>query len=232
MASATIASAQEAGPRPGPPPGPPPPRMDGAPKDDPQAMRMRMAMGKVEELRRAGKHEEAKKLADRLRAAGAQRPQMERGKNERQPKILGQVRERRHAAPLVRPLVQARMKMQKLKQAADLLQSAGYPEHAAKARQEIERIAMEARREAEKAKDRAEAEKAKARAEAEKAKDRAEGDKEKARREAAEKADAGMREEMKKMRRELEELRAQLKKAKAEAEPKPDRGPRDGGRER
>jgi colicin import membrane protein len=193
--------------------------MDGAPKDGPQAMRMRMAMGRIEELKRAGKHDEAAKLSERLRAAGLQRPQMDRDKVVRQPKVRAQVRERQHAVPPpTGPVAQARMKMQKLKQAADLLQSAGYPEYAAKARQEIGRIAMEVRREAEK----------------EKA--RIEGEKDKARREAAAKEEAAMREEMKKMRREIEELRGQLKKAKAEAEPKPERPKpereRDGDRER
>jgi hypothetical protein len=170
--------------------------MEGAPNNDPQAARLRIAMGRVEELRRAGKHEEAQQLAERLRAAGAQRPQANPERNVRQPAIRGQVRERQRATPPARPVAQARVTMQRLSQAAGLLQSAGYPEHAAKVRQEIERIAAEARREAETART------------------RAADDQEKARREAAEKADAGMREEMKKLRREVEELRAQLKKMK------------------
>lgn len=205
MANATIASAQEAGPGPQPPPGPPPPRMEVAPGNDAQAKRMRMAMGRVEELRRAGKNEEARQLAERLRAAGAQGQQASQEPYVGQPTFRGQVRERQRATPPVRPVAQARMQMQKLRQAADLLQSAGYPEHAAKVRQEIERIAMDARRQAEMAT---------------------------ARPESPAKADAGLREEMKKLRREVEELRTQLKNMNAEAESKPARERRDGDRER
>ncbi len=208
MAGSAMSNAQETPPRPGHPPGPPPPsHVDGARKDAPQAMRMRMAMQRVAELHRAGKHDEANQLATRLRAAIGEKPKMDHGNKDRQAKDRPEVRKHEKTDRPVAPIAEARMKMQRLKQAAQLLQDAGYPDQAAKARQEIERIEVEARREAEKAKAKMEAEKAKTHREP-----------------AEKKVDDGMREEMKKLRRENEELLGQIKKMKAEiGDKKPDR---------
>lgn len=103
-------------------------------------------MGQVQALRQAGKHDEARQLEMRVRAAMGDRAQAGRPqdpmKAERKPRIQA---ERRQDAKPGQP-IPPRAKIQHLKQAADHLQAAGYEDQAAKARQEIGRIAAEARR--------------------------------------------------------------------------------------
>lgn len=144
---------------------------------------MDQRMDRVRTMDRLGKHEEARRLEKRLRDAQGPpegRPAMREMKKDGAPK--------RDARP--GPIAPARIKMQHLKQAAEHLQAAGYEEYAAKARQEIQRIETEARREAGKG------------------------------------PEAGMREEMMKLRKELDELRGQLRMMKARGDrPLPDQKP-------
>jgi hypothetical protein len=139
------------------------------------------------------------------------------------------------------------MKIRNLHMAARLLNAAGYRDHAESARKEASRIEGEMRkaeelkkREAEEAK-RRDMEKRKAEEakrhdmEKRKAEEAKRHDMEK--RKAEEKKDrpdpaAGMREEMQKLRREVEELRGQLKQAKAAAEARPERDRREQNRPR
>jgi hypothetical protein len=174
----------QAPPAPLPPPHLPPPAEAGGHKPGIDPRRMERARGQVNELDRAGKHEEARRLEKRLRDAQGPphegRPAMREMKKEGAPK--------KDARP--GPIAPARIKMQHLKQAAEHLQAAGYEEYAAKARQEIQRIETEARREAGKG------------------------------------SEAGMREEMMKLRKELDELRGQLRMMKARGDrPRPDQKP-------
>lgn len=118
MASPASIMAQESDTRPGPPPVQ---RQGMHQEGGPQNRIMR----EVAELHRAGKHDEARRMEERARgsdAAGMTRP------------------ERGGASPL-------RVKMQQLRQAAELLQAAGFQELADRTRKEIGRIEEQARRE-------------------------------------------------------------------------------------
>jgi flagellar biosynthesis GTPase FlhF len=223
-------------------PAPPPPQKErpAPPKDGPEGMRAEKIRQRIKELHDAGKHEEANQMAERMKQAHMRmsaRPTADRMPRDKREQASGQKADRKenrrphpkhpeHMGPHSKMGPPPIMKIRNLKMAAGLLEAAGYREYADKARHEADRVEAEVRKmlEAKKHEDE------KRRAEEAKRRD---GEKAKAE-EAKKRPDpaAEMREEMKKLRRELEEVRNQLKKAKAEAESRPERDAQDADRSR
>ena len=194
----------------GRPPGPPPRPEPGHQKERPEAIRSERIRERIRDLHAAGKHDEARQLAERVRNA-----RMNHSSRPGMPGRDAKPAPKRDAPPhpVEAPPV---MKIRNLKQAAGLLDAAGYREYAAKAREEGGRIEVEMKR-VEEARKRA--------AEQRKMEDTKHRDAEskkaaemKLRAEEKRRADEAreMREEMNKLRREVEELRGQLRKAKEE----------------
>jgi hypothetical protein len=152
----------------------------------------------IRELRAAGKHDEAERVSARLHKAL-------RDKSAQPGK------------PMAPGAPRLEMKLRNLRQAAGLLDAAGYREHAEKARSEAGRIESEMRRAEELRKREAEQRKTEEtkRREAD-AKGAAEN---KHREEDKRRSDEfrTMRDEMNKLRREVEELRGLLRKANGNA---------------
>jgi hypothetical protein len=164
---------------------------------------------RIRELHAEGKHEEANHLAKRIRNA-----RMDHAKHPERP-MPPQAERKGPPHPVAPPPV---MKVRNLIQAAGLLDAAGYREYAEKARAEAGRLEGEMKR-AEEARKREAEQKKMEEGKRRDAEAKKEGEM-KHRAEEKLRADEvrGMREEMHKLRREVEELRGQLRKAKAEAE--------------
>lgn len=203
-------AAQERGER---KPDGPPPHERNVPRDAPEAAKMREKMGEIARLHRIGKHEEARELAGKIR--------QKKGANARTHRMMGQAGRmgRPEAGRVMSPkdgsarqrAETPREKALHLRAAAQHLQAAGYEEQADAANKEMKRIITEARSDSEKQAKMKEA------ADNEAAKKKA-AKKEKTKKEAAKPDSASMRDEMNKMRREMEELREQIAKMKAEKE--------------
>ena len=185
-------SAQEPGNR---EPQPGPPHRHGAPGDAPEARRPQpeRLMQKIAELHRAGKHDEARQLQERIRRAAADGNPRVEGRPEAPPverKPQPQADERKMPTPpKAGPPAQDRIRH--LREAAEHLKAAGFEKQSAQARAEIARIEAENRpKEDECCCD--------------------EGSK----------ANAAIKEELNKLRREMEELRGQVRRLSAEATPK------------
>jgi len=188
MALATLSlSAQAPGGRdPGPPQGAPA-RQAAPPKTDPVVERARL---RIRQLNTEGRTQEARQLAQRLRQAGHDTPA-------------------RPEAPT------PRMKIRNLRQAAALLEAAGYSDHAARINAEADRITADAQR-ARPAPDKAPREATRPRdgrapREATRPRDgRAPREAVRPRDDSA--ANAAMAAEIRKLRSELEALRAEIRK--------------------
>lgn len=212
MSTATGLRAQEEPGRPDAPPASD--ARDNAGKA-PEMRQVHRMMREMAELERAGKHDQAQEMGRKIRQIARNHPQvaeaLKRAMDKRGPEAKKERPERSNRrtdkAPERAPeraVQPARMKMQKLRQAAELLQSAGYEEQAAKARAEIGRIEGNVRRE--------EA------AERSLKTDKVRGTQ--ARPERPGNA-APVMEELRKIHRELDELRADVRRMKAQAGPRP-----------
>ena len=176
------------------------------PTQRPEAMRSERIQQRIRELHAAGKHDEANQLQARLDQAKMDKPErkaVERGEHRHD---AGRpVPDRDEPKRPVGPPPQ--MKIMHLKQAAEHLQAAGYPEQAKQAREEIGKLDGMMRREAENQRNLD----AKRPSEEKLRKD------ETGRQSAAEDEVRG---ELKKIRREMEELRQQIRRMKEESESK------------
>lgn len=208
------AAAQEGRP-PGPPPRPETPVHEGGPG----TIRPERIRERIRDLHAAGKHEEANHLAERARNAWMKhggRP----GMPGREAKPAPQPSSPHPVAP---PPV---MKIRNLKQAAGLLEAAGYRDQAEKARQEVGRIEAEMRHmEKMKRREAGQRKVEETNHTAMEKKDSESGRKRGAEGESLTDDMRRMRDEMNKLSRQVEELRGQLRKAREE-DAKPER--RDG----
>lgn len=144
--AAPALSAQEGQPH---PQNPPPGVERGEAERGQDLQRIRQMFREMEELKRAGKPDAAGEMAGKIRRIAGENPRVieELKRNiEEAPKPEANRGRRPDKAP-EGPMQEARMKMQKLRQAAELLQSAGYGEQAVKAREEVGRIEERVRRE-------------------------------------------------------------------------------------
>lgn len=177
-------------------PAPPPPRERQADKETPDALRLQPMLREMEELLRAGKFDEVLQRAERVRDVAKDNPRVmaliERAMGERKSKRESAPRD---AASPGEAEQRPRVKIQHLREAADHLNAAGYEKLAALARAEIGRIEAAARRQ-----------------QAERQQAQRRGD-------SSPDSNTAMKAELEQLRREMQELRNQLRRLKADAAP-------------
>jgi len=161
--------------------------------------KVRRMLRELAELKRAGKHEEARRLTTKIQEMAGSNPQvmeaLQKTMQDRKPEPKSDRRVDKAKGGKAKPAMAAREKIRHLNQAAEHLQAAGYEEYAAKARGESRRMEAEIQH-------------ANAAAEGRARSDRP-GD------------GAAILEEMKKLRREMEELRREVMSLKVEAGKRP-----------
>jgi hypothetical protein len=111
--------------------------------------RIRQMLREMEELKRAGKPDAAREMAGQIRRIAGDNPRVvEELKRTMEGAPKPEANHDRHPDKAPEgPVQAARMKMQKLRQAAELLHSAGYRDQAVKAREEVGRIEERVRHE-------------------------------------------------------------------------------------
>ena len=171
-----------------------------APPDAPDAKRVQRMLHELKQLQAAGKPEEARQLAEQIRSEARTNPQLLERVNRAMAERNRQPKSDRKEGRSKQAGPPSEVKIQHLREAAEHLKAAGYGEYAAKAREEIGRLEASMRSEKTEAARRKQA--------------------------SPRPSDGGpVMEELMKLRREMEELRGEVRRMKAQAGPKPDRPP-------